>query len=135
MKISLLPHYFKKIALIIFILAMTTLIINTIYPEIINLENSKTNWVLKILILASLLTSMFTKEKNETEKIAQLRLKTILVSVGFGVAFLIIDMISDLIFSDGKYDMKSGYEMMMIIFLYYFITFSIKKNIKNAARA
>ena len=135
MKISLLPHYFKKIALIIFILAMTTLIINTIYPEIINLENSKTNWVLKILILASLLTSMFTKEKNETEKIAQLRLKTILVSVGFGVAFLIIDMISDLIFSYGKYDMKSGYEMMMIIFLYYFITFSIKKNIKNAARA
>ncbi len=135
MKISLLPHYFKKIALIIFILAMTTLIINTIYPEIINLENSKTNWVLKILILASLLTSMFTKEKNETEKIAQLRLKTILVSVGFGIAYLIIDMIFNLIFSDGKYDMKSGYEMMMIIFLYYFITFSIKKNIKNAARA
>ena len=135
MKIVLLPHYFKKIALLIFILAMTTLIINTIYPGIINFENSKINWVLKILILASLLTSIFTKEKNETEKISQLRLNTILVSVGFGVAFLIIDTISELIFSDGKFDMKSGYELMMIIFLYYFITFNIKKNIKNAARA
>lgn len=135
MKIILLPHYFKKIALLIFILAITTLIINTIYPEVFNIENSKINWILKILILASLLTSIFTKEKNETEKISQLRLNTILVSVGFGVAFLIIDTISQLIFSDGKYDMKSGYELMMIIFLYYFITFNIKKKIKNAARA
>ena len=132
---NLLPNYLKKIALTIGIVALTTLISNAVYPEVLNIEKSKLTWILKILILASLLTMVFTKEKNETEKISQLRLKNILDSVGFGVAFYIIDTISELIFSDGKYEMKSGYEMLIIILFYYIVTFFIKKNIKTVARA
>ncbi len=65
MKVNLLPHYFKKIALSIFVVALATLILSNIYPELINVEKIVLNWILKIIILTSLLPLIFTKEKND----------------------------------------------------------------------
>ena len=73
MKEKLLPHYWKTIALGIFVVAMAVWFINAANPEFINVDPYKFGWFVKVIILSSLLLFVFTKEKTETERTATLR--------------------------------------------------------------
>lgn len=135
MKLKLLPHYFKYITSSLIIIAIISLFLNATYPNFLNIETPIFNWIFKIFILGSLLLFVFTQDKNETEVISNLRLNNILRSVGFGVAFLIVDTLSEVFSSEGKFDMASGYEIVMICLIYHLISFYIRKNIKTVFRA
>jgi len=77
--------------------------------------------------LTSLLLLVFTKEKVETDVIKKIRFERLKQSLIFGAAVLILDSISELSFNIGDIEMKSGYEIMIMILLFYLITFSYKK--------
>jgi hypothetical protein len=137
MKENLLPNYFKKIGLITGIISFILLILIHFYSEQISFSSNQEiiKWIIKDIILISLLFISFAKEKNETEKIFKIRFQRLKQSVIFGGAVLILDSISELAFNNGEIEMKSGYEIMIMIILFYVVTFNFEKNKWNLARA
>lgn len=134
MKENLLPHYWKKIALGIFVLAMATWFIKVSNPELINLDPYKFSWILKIVILFSLLLFVSTKEEAENERTTQLRLKCLFSAITVGVFFLILEVFMEVLFEGENAEITSGYELMMVVLVIYYLSFYIKKNIKTVKR-
>ncbi|WP_034893257.1 hypothetical protein [Gillisia sp. Hel_I_29] len=127
MKENLLPNYYKKIGLTFGLLSLIFLILNLYYPDLINSNKELIKWICKDIFLTSLLLLVFTKEKVETDVIKKIRSERLKQSLIFGAAVLILDSISELSFNIGDIEMKSGYEIMIMILLFYLITFSYKK--------
>lgn len=134
MKDILLPHSWKMIALGIFVLAMAVWFINAANPEFINLDPYKFSWILKIIILTSLLLFVFTKEKDENERIAQLRSRCLFTAVMVGVIILIMEVFMEILFQGENAEITTGYELMMVVLLVFYLSFYIKKNIKTVKR-
>lgn len=126
---NLLPNYFKKIGIITGIASIIFLILFHFYSEQLSfsLNQDIIKWILKDIFLISLLLISFTKEKIETEKIYKIRFQRLKQSVIFGGAVLILDSISELSFNIGEIEMKSGYEIMVMITLFYIVTFHFEK--------
>lgn len=135
MKEFLLPHFYKKIALSTGVLGIVFWTIISGNPDFINIQSFILIWVSKMVILLSLLIFVFTKEKVESEYIAQLRINNILVSFISGVMFLVLDTCIEIVYVGKNFEMVSGYSLMMLIFLIYSVRFYIKKNIKTVVRA
>lgn len=134
MKESLLPHYWKKIALIIFLISIAIWIINAANPELLSFAPFIMNWILKIVILTSLLIYVSSKEKVETERFTQLRLNSLFTAVTAGGFILIIEFFTEILFQGKNAEITSGYEVMMIVLVVYSLSFFIKKNIKTVIR-
>ncbi|WP_029035619.1 hypothetical protein [Salinimicrobium terrae] len=134
MKEILLPHHWKMIALGIFVLAMATWFINAANPELLNLDPYKFGWILKIIILTSLLLFVSTKEKDENERIAKLRSKCLFTAVMVGVIILNLELFMEILFQGDNAEITTGYELMMVVLLVYYLSFYIKKNIKTVKR-
>lgn len=135
MKENLLPNYFKKIGLLFSLLSLTFLIINLFYPDLIQSHNELLKWIFKDIFLISLLLIAFTKEKDESAEMTNIRNENFKKSLLFGGAVLILDSISELSFNIGEIEMKSGYEIMIMILLFYLFTFNYKKKNHSEARA
>lgn len=129
MKEKLLPNYFKKIGLITAITSFILLILIYFYSEQISFSFNQEiiKWIFKDIILISLFFISFAKEKNETEKIYKLRFQGLKQSVIFGGVVLILDSISEIVFNNGEIEMKSGYEIMIMISLFYIVAFNFEK--------
>ena len=127
MKENLLPNYYKKIGLIFGSLSFIFLAINLFYPDLIQSSQQLIKWIFKDILLISLLLIAFAKEKNESEQLNKLRFEKLKQSVLFGGVVLIFDSISELAFDKGDMDMKTGYEIMLMILFFYLITYNLKK--------
>ena len=134
MKENLLPHYWKKIALGIFVLAMAIWFINAANPELINVDPYKFSWILKIAILFSLLLFVSTKEEVENERYTRLRLKCLFSAITVGVLIPTLEVFTEVLFQGENAEITSGYELMMVVLLVYYLSFYIKKNIKTVKR-
>lgn len=134
MKENLLPHYWKLISLGIFVLTMTLWFVNAANPELINLDPYKFSWILKIIILLSLLLFVSTKEKTETERTAALRSNSLQSAFTFGAFFLVYEFFAEILFQGENAEIISGYELMMLMLVFYYLNFYIKKNIKTVKR-
>lgn len=134
MKENLLPHYWKMIALGLFVLSMAVWFANTANPGLLNLDPYKLNWFLKIIILSSLLIFVSTKEKNENERTARLRLNCMFSTIFGGGLYIILEFSLEILFQGKNAELISGYELMMLMLVIYYLSFYIKKNIKTVNR-
>ncbi|SOC81611.1 hypothetical protein SAMN06296241_3192 [Salinimicrobium sediminis] len=134
MKVNLLPHYWKMIATGIFVLAMGIWFINVSNPELLNLDPFKFSWTLKIIILSCLLLFVSTKEKDENERISRLRSRSLSSAVIVGVLVLVMELFMEILFLGKNAEITTGYELMIVVLLVYYLSFYIKKNIKTVKR-
>ena len=84
-------------------------------------------WIFEDLLLISLLFIAFAKEKNDSEELNKIRLEKLKQSIIFGAVVLIFDSISDLAFDKGDMDMKTGYEIILMVLFFYLITYNLRK--------
>jgi hypothetical protein len=125
---KLLPNYSKKIALTIGIISIFSLIFNYFLgSNLIEIEPIIIEWTFKNIFLVSLLVLVFSKEKTESKEINTIRFQQLRNAVGFGVFIIVMDSLSEIIFWNGNFEMKSGFRIMIMILLYYLILFSYKK--------
>ena len=134
MKEKLLPRYWKMIASGIFVLAMAGWFFNAANPELIHLDPYISSWILKIIILISLLLFVSSKEKVENQRTAALRSSCIQSAFTFGAFFLVYEFFAEIIFQGENAEITSGYELMMLMLVFYYLSFYIKKNIKTVKR-
>ncbi len=128
MKEKLLPNYYKRIGLIFGSLSLIFLITNFFTQEFLNINQEIIEWILKDLLLISLLLITFTREKVESEKVMEIRYHKLKQSILFGGSVLILDSILELFSHYEKMEMKSGYHIMIMILLFYLVTFNFRKN-------
>lgn len=127
MKEKLLPNYYKKIGLITAFLALLLLITNIINQDLIDFKQENIDWVLKDIVLISLLLIAFAREKVENRKIENIRYEKLKQSVIFGGFVLIMDSLLQLIANYEMVKMKGGFQIMIMILLFYTISFNFRK--------
>ncbi len=132
---KLLPNSLKKIVLPIILIFIIGLVFSDPVADYMNLEVIRLNWILKDLILLSLIVFVFSKEKIETPRTQKIRAKKIIESISFGIVVVIFDSLSAIFYSENSFEMKSSYELLILIFSYYLLSFYITKNIKEVAKA
>ena len=128
MKEYLLPNYYKKIALAIGIIALASLIFKYLLTDVLIIEQTRLEWIIKDIILISLLGIVFSREKNESKKISELRLKELKAALGFGFFIFLFDSVQELIFWDGIHETRSGYGILIGILLFHLVFFTYKKS-------
>ncbi|WP_405199124.1 hypothetical protein [Christiangramia sp. LLG6405-1] len=123
----LLPNQYKLIAFVIFIISILAFILKIPLADLVQLEQARMSWIIKDIVLISLLIITFSKDKNETQKIQNLRVQELRGAVIFGGFILLIHSIQEILFWDGRYQIEDGFELMIAILLYYIIVFNVKK--------
>lgn len=128
MQEKLLPNIYKKIALTAGVLTLIALILKDPIAQALDFHEVRLDRIIKDLFLISLLAVVFSKEQNESEAISILRLKKLKEAVGFGGFILLFNSVQEIVFWDGDYEMKNGYEIMIGILIFYLVVFHIKKS-------
>jgi len=128
MNVKLLPTFYRNIGIAIGVLSILFLAFNQFFSGLLEFNNPLIKWILKDLFLICLLVISFTREKAENDTINILRLEKLKQSVVFGGFVLVVDSIVDLVFYQEETDMKSGYEIMVMILIFYLVTFHFNKN-------
>ncbi len=132
---KLLPNSIRKIVLPILLFLILGLVFSAPLADFINLEEIRLSWVFKDLILLSIIAFVFSKEKNETSHVQKIRIQKLIECLGFGVVVVIFDSLSAIFYSQESFEMKNSYELLLLIFSYFLISFYITKNIKKVAKA
>ena len=128
---NLLPHFWRKISIGLFSLAIGLWILNTTSSESLDLEPFLFGWIFKTMILASLLLFVFSREKLEKEKYAQLRINSLFSAVPAGGFLVIFEFFSEVLFEGEKAEITSGYRIMVFVLLMYYLNFYIRRKIKT----
>ena len=128
MQENLLPNTYKKIALTVGVFTLITLILKDPIAQTLDFHEVRSDRIVKDLFLISLLAVVFSKEKNESASISLLRLKKMKEAIGFGGFIFLLDSVQEIIFWDGDYEIKNGYEILLGILIFYLIVFHIKKS-------
>ena len=129
MKQALLPHYYKKVGLSLFALSLIGFTLNLFYSDVISIDPQLLKWIFKDVLLIALLFIAFSREKEESEHLNTIRFEKLKDSVLVGGVFILLDSISELVFYDGNLDMSSGYKILIVMLLYYIITYNFKKGV------
>mgnify|MGYP001056890845 CR=1 FL=1 len=129
MKQALLPNYYKKIGLGLFALSLIGFTLNLFYSDVISMDPQLLKWIFKDVLLIALLFIAFSREKEESEHLNTIRFEKLKDSVLVGGVFILLDSISELVFYDGNLDMSSGYKILIVMLLYYIITYNFKKGV------
>lgn len=132
MEKKLLPNYSKKFALPAAVICIVSLIFTGPLAASIQVDENVVEWILKDLLLLSLVVIVLSREKEETQEIHKIRIRGLIEAIGFGVVVLIYDSVSNIFYQNGLEEMRSGYELMLMMLSYYLFFFFIKKNIKPA---
>lgn len=85
-------------------------------------------WIVKDLIFICLFIIAFAKEQKETKEIRKLRSDKLKRAILFGGVIILFDSFSNLIFDFENIDLKSRYEIIVIVLLFYIVTFNFQKN-------
>lgn len=119
--LRLLPVHFKKVAFGIFILSVLFIVLTI--SKVITVDKDIVKIISKTGILVSLLLLALTKNKIEDELTSRIRLKAFASSFVFGVAYVIVEPFVSLLFKDGFLSDKGVTEVLITMFLFYFMTF------------
>ncbi|MFV9482315.1 hypothetical protein ACNI3T_00680 [Christiangramia sp. ASW11-125] len=123
----LLPNQYKLIAFVIFIISIIAFILKIPLADLVQLEQARMSWIIKDIVLISLLIITFSKDKNETQRVQNLRVQELIGAVIFGGFILLIHSIQEILFWDGRYQIEDGFELMIAILLYFIVVFNVKK--------
>lgn len=119
--LRLLPIYFKKIAFGIMI-SIALLIVLT-KSKTLPIDKSFLVTISKTGILVSLLLLALTKNKIEDELTSRIRLNAFASSFISGVLYVIVEPFVSLLFKDGFVSDRGVTEILITMFLVYFMTF------------
>jgi hypothetical protein len=126
-KIGLFPNYFKKIGIVIMILAFIPVVI--IVAMHIQLSQT-TKELLKTAtmdgFILGLLFVAWSKDKIEDEMAMYIRLKSAAWTFVFAVCYVIIYPIGNLI-SEGKLKNSSGQQLVVVMLFSYIIMYFLQK--------
>lgn len=121
--LNLLPTIFKKVALGILLLTVLFMVLALL--KTINMEGELAKSIAKTGFLISLLIFALTKNKVEDELTLKIRLGAYTGSFIAGVVFLIVEPFIKLLFGDGFLFDRGGTEILVIMFLFYFVNFNL----------
>ena len=125
--LNLLPINFKKVAFGIMLISALLVVLSILKSLPIDKEIIKT--VAKSGFLISLLLLVITRNKIEDELTLRIRLKAFAASFIFGVVMVIIEPFINLLFDGNLLSDKGVTELLISMFLFYFImVFIMKKN-------
>ena len=125
--LNLLPINFKKVAFGIMLISALLVVLSISKSLPIDKEIIKT--VAKSGFLISLLLLVITRNKIEDELTLRIRLKAFAASFIFGVVMVIIEPFINLLFDGNLLSDKGVTELLISMFLFYFImVFIMKKN-------
>ncbi|GAA4311833.1 hypothetical protein GCM10023115_32350 [Pontixanthobacter gangjinensis] len=133
MKENLLPYQYKNIGLALGILGVLAYIGLEVYLEnqpLKLLDPLVAKWIIKDIFLIGLCLIAFANEKEETNQISLLRAEYFKKAFIFGVSIFILGTISEMIFSKGNFDLKTAYEILVMVLLFYLVTYNFRKNDK-----
>jgi hypothetical protein len=119
--LRLLPVHFKKIAFGIFTLSFLLFVLTI--SKVILIDEDIVKTISKTGVLISLLLLALTKNKIEDELTSRIRLKAFASSFIFGVAYVSVEPFVSLLFKDGFLSDKGVIEVLITMFLFYFIIF------------
>lgn len=125
--LKLLPSNFKTIAFVLMFISI--LFITLSKSEVITIDKEMIKTISKSGFLISLLLLALTKSKIEDELTLKIRLKAFAASFIYGVVIVIVEPFVNLLFGDNFLSDMGVTELLITMFLYYFIMmFLMKKN-------
>ncbi|SDS29040.1 hypothetical protein [Gramella sp. MAR_2010_147] len=120
---KLLPSYFKFIGLALIFISIAFLILNYSIHDLLQGPQNIFLWVFKDLILLGAIFFSFSYQKNETKEITEMRFGKLANALLFGLGLFFLDVIMELVFRKDSFEVKSGYEILLIILIYFIIVF------------
>lgn len=119
----LFSTYFKKIALVLAISSFLYLVINQFNSNLNQSDEQFIVWIFRDILLISLLVFAFAKDKKESKELNKLKFKALKNAFLVGAGIWIFESVTELAFSKGDMNMKSSYEILLIMLVLYLINF------------
>ena len=125
--LKLLPTNFKKVAFGIMLISALLVVLSI--SKLLPIDKEIIKTVAKTGFLISLLLLVITRNKIEDELTLRIRLKAFAASFIYGVATVIVESFISLLFGNIFLTDKGVTELLISMFLFYFIMiFIMKKN-------
>jgi hypothetical protein len=125
--LKLLPTNFKKVAFGIMLISALLVVLSI--SKLLPIDKEIIKTVAKSGFLISLLLLVITRNKIEDELTLRIRLKAFAASFIYGVGIVIIEPFINLLFGGSFLTEKGVTELLISMFLFYFIMiFIMKKN-------
>lgn len=115
----LLPKYFKKIGLVVMILAFVpAVVVKSMNVEMVQSQKELFRIFTLNAFILGLLFFAWSKDKVEDEMTIALRLKAMAWTFGWAVLYVIVKPIVDLLFKDPIRDLTGQQVVMSMLFVY-----------------
>ncbi len=125
--LRLLPGSFRKVAFGIMVLSGLLVLLSIL--KVLTIDKEIVASIAKSVFLIALLLLVITKDKIEDELTMRIRLKAFAASFIYGVVFVIIEPFINVLFGDSFLSNKGAMELLISMFLFYFIIkFIMKKS-------
>jgi len=121
----LLPANFKKIAFGIMLLSVLFVILAI--SKVLTIDREIVKTISESTILISLLLLALTKNKIEDEMTLRIRLKAFAASFIYGAVIVVVEPFLNLLFGDRFLFEKNTVELLISMFLFYFIMMFLMK--------
>jgi len=125
-QIRLLPNYFKKIGLLVFVLPVMAFIIKVSGIEFSQTQREMFRILSMNIIILGFSFIACSKDRIEDELIVQIRLIAMATSFIFAICYVIINPIIDLIFQDPIKEM-TGQQLIGSMLGFYLIVYYLLK--------
>lgn len=123
----LLPKYFKKIGLIVMILAFVpTVVVKSMNVEMVQIQKELFRIFTLNAFILGLLFVAWSKDKVEDEMTVAIRLKAMAWAFGWAVLDVIVKPIVDFLFKDPIQD-STGQQVVMSMLFVYLIMYYLQK--------
>jgi hypothetical protein len=128
-QLRLLPNYFKKIGLMVFILAFIIITILKLSGlEFTQAQKEIHKFIVMNFTNLSLLLVVFSRDKIEDELIIQIRLKAMSMTFLFAAGISIINPIMDMVFQDPIKELSSQQLVGSMLCFYLFWFYLLKRS-------
>lgn len=122
--LRLLPQAFKKFGFGVILLSLAIAII---FTKVLDINSANMRPFIESAILAGLLLIAFSKNAIEDELSFKIRLKGLSAAFIFGVCLVILNPFLGLLFDGDALSSKGSVEMLISMFLFYFLMVFLMK--------
>jgi hypothetical protein len=127
-EVALLPKHFKKIGLIVMILAFVpAVVVKSMNVEMVQSQKELFRIFTLNAFILGLLFVAWSKDKVEDEMTVAIRLKAMAWTFGWAVLYVIVKPIVDLLFKDPIQDL-TGQQVVMSMLFVYLIMYYLQKS-------
>ena len=126
-EVALLPKYFKKIGLVVMILAFVpAVVVKSMNVETVQSQKELFRIFTLNAFILGLLFVAWSKDKVEDEMTVAIRLKAMAWTFSWAVLYVIVKPIVDLLFKDSIQDL-TGQQVVMTMLFVYLIMYYLQK--------